>query len=316
MPIPFLDKKKILAFAGLTAALVLSFLLLIRFVPAGTGNNTLSLSDAAILGVVEGVTEYLPISSTGHLLFTQKLLGLADTQDAKSAADSYAIIIQFGAILAVAGLYRNRVRQIARGLLGKDRPGLNIGTNIVLAFLPAALVGLLFHTQIKAYLFGPWPIVVAWAAGGILLLIWRRGHNPLAERFFLENITARQALLIGLFQCIALWPGMSRSLATIVGGVMVGLPLGVAVEFSFLLGGLTLSAASFYELAANGHAVMQMYHPAVAGMGLLFSLVSAALSIKWLVSFLKHGSMAIFGYYRIVLALAATWYLLDLSNWI
>lgn len=313
MPTPHLDKKKILAFAGLTAALVLSSLL-IRFVPAGTGNNALSLIEAVILGVVEGVTEYLPVSSTGHLLFTQKLLGLADTPEAKAAADSYAIIIQFGAILAVAGLYRNRVWQIMRGLFGKDRNGLKTGTNIAIAFLPAALVGLLFHTQIKEYLFGPWPIIAAWAAGGILLLIWRKGHNPLTEKFSLEDISARQAFLIGLFQCIALWPGMSRSLATIVGGVMVGLPIGVAVEFSFLLGGLTLSAASFYELASNGHAVAEMYDPTIAVLGVLCSLASAAISIKWLVSFLRHRDMAVFGYYRIVLALAASLYLLDLSG--
>lgn len=276
----------------------------------GATKAGLSICDAVILGIVEGITEYLPVSSTGHLLFAQKLLGLADTQQAKSAADSYAIIIQFGAILAVAGLYRIRVWQILCGIAGKDRDGLRIGTNIVLAFLPAALVGLVFHSHIKEYLFGPWPIVAAWAAGGVLLLIWRRGHNPLTEDFTLENITCRHALLIGFFQCVALWPGMSRSLATIVGGVIVGLPLAVAVEFSFLLGGLTLSAASFYELGTNGHAVLDIYDPGIAVLGVFFSLVSAALSIKWLVSFLHQRDMAVFGYYRIALAIAAGAYLL------
>ncbi|MDW7773757.1 MAG: undecaprenyl-diphosphate phosphatase [Desulfobulbaceae bacterium] len=275
--------------------------------PAKAG---LSVLDAAVLGIVEGLTEYLPVSSTGHLLFAQELLGLTDTQLAKSAADSYAIIIQFGAILAVAGLYRNRVRQIVCGIAGKDKGGLKIATNIVLAFLPAALAGLVFHSHIKEYLFGPWTIIAAWAAGGILLLIWRSGSTPLSEDFTLESITFRHALLIGLFQCVALWPGMSRSLATIVGGVIVGLPLAVAVEFSFLLGGLTLSAASFYELAANGHAVLQIYDPEIAALGLFFSLVSAAISIKWLVSYLKQRDMTVFGYYRIVLAIAAGAYLL------
>lgn len=270
----------------------------------------LSIVDAVVLGVVEGITEYLPVSSTGHLLFAQELLGLADTQEAKSVADSYAIIIQFGAILAVAGLYRHRVWQIMRGISGRDRDGLKIGTNIVLAFLPAALVGLVFHSHIKEYLFGPWPIIAAWAAGGILLLIWRGGQASSSEGFSLENITFRHALLIGFFQCIAMWPGMSRSLATIVGGVIAGLPLAVAVEFSFLLGGLTLSAAGFYELAANGHAVLQVYDPWIAALGLFLSLVWAAISIKWLLAFLKQHDMAVFGYYRIVLAIAAGAYLL------
>lgn len=303
------DKKwPWLALCSGVAAVAVLCVIIIFDVPVSE-NSALSFADAVILGVIEGITEYLPISSTGHLLFAQELLGLADSQQAKSAADSYAIIIQFGAILAVAGLYRNRVWQILRGISGEDRDGLKIGTNIVLAFLPAALVGLVFHSHIKEYLFGPWPIVAAWAAGGVLLLIWRRGHNPLSEGFALENITFRHALLIGLFQCVALWPGMSRSLATIVGGVIVGLPLAVAVEFSFLLGGLTLTAASFFELAANGHAVMQLYDPVIAALGVLFSLVSAALSIKWLVSYLKQRDMAVFGYYRIILAGAAAWYL-------
>jgi undecaprenyl-diphosphatase len=277
--------------------------------PSSEG-GALTIADAVILGVIEGITEYLPVSSTGHLLFAQQLLDLADTQQAKSTADSYAIIIQFGAILAVAGLYRNRVWQILHGISGKDRDGLKIGTSIVLAFLPAALVGLVFHSLIKEHLFGPWPIVSAWAAGGVLLLIWRRGHNPLSKDYALENITFRHALLIGLFQCIALWPGMSRSLATIVGGVIAGLPLAVAVEFSFLLGGLTLTAAGFFELVANGHAVLQAYDPGIAALGMFVSLVSAALSIKWLVSFLKQRDMTVFGYYRIIIACAAALYLL------
>lgn len=313
MPNPPGDKKwPWLALCSGVAAVAL--LCVIIYNAPVSENGSLSFADAVILGVIEGITEYLPISSTGHLLFAQKLLGLADSQQAKSAADSYAIIIQFGAILAVAGLYRNRVWQILRGISGKDRDGLRIGTNIVLAFLPAALVGLVFHSHIKEYLFGPWPIVAAWAAGGALLLIWHRGHNPLSESFALENITLRHALLIGLFQCVALWPGMSRSLATIVGGVIVGLPLAVAVEFSFLLGGLTLTAASFFELAANGHAVMRLYDPWIAALGLFFSLVSAALSIKWLVSYLKQRDMTVFGYYRIILACAAAWYLVTKSG--
>ncbi|AQT67618.1 Undecaprenyl-diphosphatase [Anaerohalosphaera lusitana] len=273
--------------------------------------NNFSTFDAILLGVVEGITEYLPVSSTGHLLFLQKMLGLAETEQAEAAADSYAIIIQSGAILAVLGLYFKRVRQVSVGMFTGD-PGRQIGINLIIAFLPAAIVGLLLQSTIKSVLFGPWPIVVAWLAGGIVILAWKRHPDKKASPAdtILETMTARQALIIGLIQCIAMWPGVSRSLATILGGLLVGLPLVAAVEFSFLLGGITLGAATVYELVVHGSIVLEAYDPATAFVGFLFSLISAAIAVKWLVTYLKTHSMAIFGYYRIGLAIAAAAYLL------
>jgi undecaprenyl-diphosphatase len=168
----------------------------------------------------------------------------------------------------------------------------------------------MWHPLIKTYLFGPWPIVFAWAVGGCLLLFWRKGGAPTLAGNFLEDMTYRQAILIGLFQCLALWPGVSPSLATIVGGLVIGLPLSLAVEFSFLLGSVTLTAASFYEVYDNGASVLADYGIVVAGVGVISSLISAAVAIRWMLTFLKKRDMAFFGYYRIGIAMLASGYLL------
>ncbi|MCZ7630545.1 MAG: undecaprenyl-diphosphate phosphatase [Microthrixaceae bacterium] len=196
---------------------------------------------AAILGTVEGLTEYVPVSSTGHLLVVSDLLGLRETESDKAAANTYAIAIQFGAILAVAGLFWRRFVAMAQGLLGRSDPGRHMLVITVIAFVPAAVVGFLFDDAIEERLFGPWPIVGAWLVGGVLILGLERAgliphggsrdaaehpseslesagdaHDPLLE------ITYRQALLIGVIQVTALWPGTSRSLATILGALLVG----------------------------------------------------------------------------------------------
>ncbi len=274
----------------------------------------LTVIDAIILGLVEGVTEYLPVSSTGHLIFIQELLGLTKTEVDKKAANSYAIIIQLGAILAVAGLYRQRVWQIILGLFGKNKVGLNLFVIIIIAFLPSAIIGLIFLKQIKNYLFGHWPITIAWIIGGILLIVWRGHRKKEATSFRLSDISYKQALLIGFFQCLALIPGMSRSLSTILGGIIIGVPLIIAVEFSFLLGCLTLSAASCYEIYKNGSSVLKMYDPSIALLGLVVSLLSAAVAVKWLVNYLKEKDMAIFGYYRITIGILAIVYLTLLNK--
>ncbi|NLA74042.1 MAG: hypothetical protein GX846_00950, partial [Deltaproteobacteria bacterium] len=140
-------------------------------------NNKFGLSDAIILGVVEGITEYLPVSSTGHLLLTQHIMGLDDSPKNKQAADSYAIIIQIGAILAVLGMYRKRVKQMCSGLLGKDSKGLGMVFNLLLGFFPAAVTGLFFGNIIKTYLFGVWPVVAGWLIGGIIIFFIPRARK-------------------------------------------------------------------------------------------------------------------------------------------
>ncbi len=266
---------------------------------------------AILLGMVEGLTEYLPVSSTGHLLIVQELLGLATgSEDAKVAADAYAICIQAGAIVAVLGLYAGRMRQMAVGLMGRDPLGRRLVVNLLAGFVPAALVGLTLNDLIKEYLFGPWPVVAAWLIGGAVILLadrWRghRGHRGGVtphEGFGLMNLTWRLALIVGFAQCIAMWPGVSRSLVTIVAGVLVGLRLAAAVEFSFLLGAVTLGAATCYDGLKHGPIMLEHYGITEMFIGFLFAFISAVMAVKWMVSYLKKHGMSVFGYYRIVVA--------------
>ncbi len=266
---------------------------------------------AAILGVVEGITEYLPISSTGHLLIASRLLGLPDEKGSAGleAVNTYAIAIQFGAILAVAGLFWRRFRDMLLGLVGRSEAGRHLLIVLVIAFLPAAVLGAAFDNKIEDLLFGPWPIVFAWVAGGVLILVLERtGRIPdrgvVAEvgRDPLLSITYRQALIIGLAQCIALWPGTSRSLATILGALLVGVAVPAAVEFSFLLGFATLSAATIFKLAKDGGTLVEQFGVLNPLVGAFFALVSAVLAIKWLITYLERHDLSIFAWYRFAVA--------------
>jgi undecaprenyl-diphosphatase len=280
--------------------------------PAGGG---MSLWQAVVLGVVEGVTEYLPVSSTGHLLLAEHVMGmdgagsesLSGRADAKEAADAYAICIQAGAIIAVLWLYFPRVRRMLRGLLGKDPEGFSMLLNIVVAFLPAAVIGLLFSRLIKTYLFGPWPVVMALFVGGLAIFAlerWRGARGARGEKGLpLDRLTWATALMIGFAQCLAMWPGVSRSLATIAGGVLAGLSMSAAVEFSFLLGMVTLGAATGYDALKHGTVMLQSFDLLSMTVGLGVAFISAVLSVKWLVAYLNRHGLVIFGYYRILLAI-------------
>jgi undecaprenyl-diphosphatase len=270
---------------------------------ASTAGPSLSLVDGAILGIVEGVTEYLPVSSTGHLLLTEHILGLADDPETKRAANAYAIVIQAGAILAVLGLYRSRIRQMLLGLMGRDASGRRLAINLVIAFLPAGVAALLLGDVIKSRLFGLWPVTAAWFVGGIALFVLDRKRPHDAPGLALEDFGWRHALGIGLMQCAALWPGVSRSLATIAGGLLMGASMGAAVEFSFLLGLITLGAATVYEACKSGNMIIASFGLMAPLLGFFCALISAWVSIKWMVSFLQRRGLALFGWYRIVLAL-------------
>lgn len=257
---------------------------------------------AVVLGVVEGVTEYLPVSSTGHLILTASLLGL-DGRDTKEALDAYLVVVQGGAILAVLWLYRERVAQIVRGLVGRDARGMRLARNVALAFIPSAVAGLLLNHVIKAALFSAWPVLAALAAGGVWM-IWL-GRRDDGE----GDVTAmswRTALGIGLFQTLALWPGTSRSMVTIGGGMLLGLSAVAAAEFSFLLGLPTLGAACLHDLVGDlGHGGPSMFDQLGAGpvwLGFAVATVSAVLAVRWLVSFLTRHGLAPFGWYRIALS--------------
>ncbi|RMH30367.1 MAG: undecaprenyl-diphosphate phosphatase [Planctomycetota bacterium] len=282
---------------------------------------------AVILGLVEGITEYLPVSSTGHLILASSLIGLDDAR-AKPAVDAFTIVVQGGAILAVLGLYRARVAQMIRGVLGRDPAGLRLARNLVVAFVPAAVLGVLLDDWIEARLFRPAPVLAALALGGVWM-IWldrpsaRRAsaalhqavdHNRAADaagprRLTLDDLTWRTALVIGLFQTVAMWPGTSRSMMTIAGGTLLGLKPKEAAEFSFLLGLPTLGGATVYKLAKNLRASADAGEPnlfealgvAPVLLGVAVATVSAALAVRWLVAFLNRHGLGAFGWYRLAL---------------
>ncbi|HET6495114.1 MAG TPA: undecaprenyl-diphosphate phosphatase [Thermoleophilia bacterium] len=271
--------------------------------------QALSTLDAVILGVVEGVTEYLPVSSTGHLLFTEHLLGISDDPQLKTAADSYAIAIQFGAIMAVVILYWGRLMSILRGILGRDRDGRRLAIVLVSSFVPAAVIGLLGEKFIKGYLFALWPITAAWLIGGVVILLVARhdrqgGLRP-NEGAGMEDLTIGKAVIVGLLQCIAMWPGVSRSLVTILGGRLVGLSTIAAVEYSFLLGLVTLTAATMFEAVSEGGTIIATFGIVTPLIGMIVAFISAALAVKWMVGYLSRHTLAVFGWYRLGLAVVA-----------
>lgn len=260
---------------------------------------------AVVLGLVEGITEYLPVSSTGHLILTSSLLHL-EHPETKDALDAYLVVIQGGAILAVVFLYWERIVQMVRGVLGRDPDGVRLAANLVLAFIPAAVVGVLVHKTIKAVLFSDWPVVAALAVGG-LWMIWLGGRRAGGKRD-VTAISWQTALGIGLFQTLALWPGTSRSMVTIGGGMILGLSAVAAAEFSFLLGLPTLGAACVHDLAGNlRHGGPSMFDQLGAGpmaLGFVVATVAAVIAVRWLVSFLTRHGLAPFGWYRLVLSAA------------
>lgn len=271
------------------------------------GEELLSWWQAAILGVVEGITEYLPVSSTGHLLVVSRLLGLPSEEGSAGldAVNTYAVAIQFGAILAVVGLFWRRFVSMVMGLFGKDDAGRHLLIVLVIAFLPSAIVGFLFDDAIESALFGPWPIVAAWIIGGIAILVLERsgripdrGEKAVPGSEPLLDITYRQALIIGVVQCLALWPGTSRSLVTILAALLVGVAVPAAVEFSFLLGFATLSAASIYKVVKDGEVLIDQFGVVTPLIGVACAFVSAVLAIKWLVTYLERHDLKIFAWWR------------------
>lgn len=277
----------------------------------------LNYIDCIILGLVEGITEYLPISSTGHLLISNELLGLnsdrpiSDDYSLKEAAFAYIIIIQAGAILAVLYLYWKTILDILLGFLGKNPKGRKLGLLLITAFIPAAVIGLALNDWIEQQL-GDNLIAIALALflGGILMLITekRRKKAPEAQsqcQSKLENLDQlnfKQALSVGFAQCLALWPGMSRSMVTIIGGYWVGLDPKKAAEFSFLLGLITLSAASAYKLLTDGAMLTQTMDIQPMLIGILVAFISAIYAIRFLVNCLTRYGLAPFAWYRIALS--------------
>ena len=305
--------------------------------PESSATPAFTILDAIILGIVEGVTEFLPISSTGHLILAESALGLRErtaieggqtppdkrnrreggahdiSADRHSRAiDAYLIIIQAGAIAAVAILYWSSLCSILKGIFGKSREGLLLGRNLILAFLPAAVLGPVVVEFIEARFFNLPSVTAAILAGAILMLLVERrrktqsgraASTPVGETGVLHQMTASQSLLIGLCQCVAMWPGTSRSMMAIVGGYLVGLDRKSAAEFSFLLGLITLSAAALYKVVKTGPEVITSFGWTPVLTGCVVAAGSAAIAVKWMVGYLARHGLALFAWYRILLAL-------------
>src|SRR5437899_5027686 len=234
---------------------------------------------ALILGIVEGLTEYLPVSSTGHLILAQRALGIEDT----AASKAYAICIQSGAILAVIGVFARHVVRMLRGLAGNDQEGLRLAVLLVVAFVPTGVVAFLSKKTIDLYLLRLWPITAAWFVGGVAILAfgaWQRSPRGRVGTKTVFELTWPAAFAIGCAQCLGLWPGVSRSLVTIVGGLAVGLGMTAALEFSFLLGVVTLSAATVYEATKHGRDMLGTYETGPLVIGFVAAAVSAAVAVS------------------------------------
>ncbi len=291
-------------------ALVAAVITLLWATPAGaafqgTDGSELSVLEAIILGLVEGLTEYLPVSSTGHLLVTNTLLGLDESAAVEEAIETYAICIQLGAIIAVVFLYWGRLRQMLDGLLGRDADGRRILIAVIISFAITVAIALPAEDTIKAQLFGVGPIAAAWIAGGLVILVLsRRGWFDKAGAE-LATITTRQAAIIGVMQAIAMWPGVSRSMITIIAAVLVGLSLRAAVEYSFLLGLITLSAATAYEGLQGGDQLIDTFGWTTPLIGLFVAFVSAMAAVKWMVTWLNEKGFEIFGWYRVAVGVLA-----------
>lgn len=293
------------ALGGFVATIAFLSVAIVVARPADSPDD-LSLLAAIILGLVEGLTEYLPVSSTGHLLVVQQLLGLGGTDDADLALDTYAICIQAGAILAVLVLYRTRLQQMLDGLRGSDPAGRQLLVATVAAFVPTVVIALLFGDLVRDRLFDVAPIAVAWIVGGVAIFVLvRTGLIQRSQGTTITEMTVRQAAVIGTAQAIALWPGVSRSLVTIVAAVLVGLSLSAAVEFSFILGLATLSAATAYEALDNGSNLIDQFGVAAPLVGLVVAFVSAVVAIRWMVGWLESHGFGVFGWYRIAAGIGA-----------
>jgi len=261
------------------------------------------LADAVILGVVEGLTEFLPVSSTGHLILVSDLLG-----ETGEKGKIFDIVIQLGAILAVCWEFRVRIAQALRGLAA-DRVQQRFAANLFVAFLPAAIVGLAFQREIKAHLFNPTSVAVALAVGGLVIFAieaWYARKGP-ARVTSVYDMTWKDALKVGIAQCFSLIPGTSRSGATIMGGMLFGLSRNVATEFSFFLAIPVMFAATGYELVKN-RALLTTHDLAMIAVGFAVSFVAALAAVKGLIRYVAHHDFRAFAWYRIALGIVVLGY--------
>ena len=268
-------------------------------------DSTLYLMKAFLLGIVEGATEFLPISSTGHLILVGAWIDFQSTE-----SKVFEVVIQLGAILAVVWTFRQRVWQLLAGAYRQDKVELTLMRNLLIAFLPAAVIGAIFISAIKALFFHPGVVVVTLVIGGIIML-WVERPNAVKRAptaLSLETISWKQALVVGCAQCLAMIPGTSRSGSTIIGGMLAGIERKTATEFSFFLAMPTMFAAAIYDSYKHAAELSQTDVMAIA-VGFVMAFISALFVVRGLLAFLTRHTYRVFGWYRIVLGLAVAYFI-------
>lgn len=262
----------------------------------------LTVLETLLLGIVEGVTEFLPISSTGHLILLIDILGFKSPP-----GHTFEVIIQLGAILAVCWLYRKRLFHTLLHL-HNDPKARHFALALIIAFIPSGIVGATLHGYIKGVLFSPLVVSVMLVIGGGAILLIER-FKPGTNITSVDDISCRRAFLIGCFQCLAVVPGTSRSAATIMGSLLLGLERKTAAEFSFFLAIPTMLGATVYDVYKNYHQ-MTMEGTGMIALGFFSAFIAAMLSVKFLIGFLSRHGFAPFAYYRIILGTAMLCYFL------
>lgn len=287
----------------------------------------MSIGDAVLLGVIEGVTEFLPISSTGHLIIATEALGLDSTftlSDSageplwirkpsgtdpgqlltpKLANEAYIVVIQFGAIAAIIPICWSQFMLMWRGVVLRREPrGRRLFVNVIIAFIPAAALGLLLHDWIDENLFSRGAVTFALVAGSLLMFAADRWGRSLEQEGRYRELTPHGAAWIGFLQCFAMWPGVGRPMTTIVGGYLAGLPPAPAAGFSFLLGFVTLTAATIYKSYKSGPLIMEVFGWQSVAIGIVVAGVTAYFSVRFFIKLLLEQGLRPFAWYRIALA--------------
>jgi undecaprenyl-diphosphatase len=254
------------------------------------------LFKAALMGIVEGLTEFLPVSSTGHLILAGSLLGFTDATF--RSAKLFEIVIQAGAIVAVVIVYWQRVRETAQGLIGGEAKQQRFALNVLIGFLPAAILGVLFNSAIKAHLFTPLVVATTFILGALIILWAERRPASTVRIHSVDEMTPLDALKVGLAQSLALVPGTSRSGATIIGGMLFGLSRKAATDFSFFLAIPTLIGASVYSLWKDRDSLSADDLPVLV-VGTVVSFVVALIVVRWLLRYISTHTFTPFAWYRI-----------------
>lgn len=277
-------------------------------------NEVIDEKESIYLGLVQGITEYLPVSSTGHLILFDNLFQKAESKkgtntcerfyDKDEVKNSYFTIIQSGSILAVLFLYPRRFKNMIYGVFGKDKNGAKLVENLVISFLPVAVVGLLVNRLIQKFFYNKISIAAALAIGAVIMLISEKNllKNAKYQHGDIDHMNLKKSLIVGMWQCLSLFPGMSRSMTTIVGGYKCGLSRKSSAEYSFLLGFITLSAATIFKIATDFSILFANLRLRTIVIGMLIAFLSSLVSIKLFISYLSRHGMKVLAIYRLLLS--------------